>query len=486
LFWFALAVAIRAQTNPDPTPQSVVQALQSHDYEQALLLAQDLARAHPTDPRSWTLEGIALAGLNRSQESLQAFKHGLQIDPDNVAALEAAAQIEFQAGSPEALPFLEKLLQLNPDDQTAHAMTAALAFKRKDCASAVEHYAKSPQVVANDVPALSQYGTCLLQLNRAEEAVPVFQHMADLQPGDPNALYPLGLAQFDAHQYEDAVRTLLPLTEDGPEKQRAAALNLIAQAYEQDQQTPAAVAALQNAIALVPSDSKNYLDLATLSMDHAALDVGADVLNAGLHAVPDSAQLYLERGLLELQMEQYDAANADFRKAAALNPQQNYSSVALGISLLQENKLGESVQVVKQGLGKAPADPTLNYLLAELLFRMGAQPGTPTFEEAEAAAQRAIRSKPDFTLAEDVLTELYIRAGETDLAEATARLALQSDPNDQSALYYLIVCLRKKGDRTELPQLVQKLVAVNAGLQQQEETRSRFKLIEEEGARNSH
>ncbi len=485
VFWLWSVTFVSAQTDLPATPQSIVQALQSHDNELALRLAQELIRARPSDPRAWTLQGIALQSLGRPQESLQAFKHALQIDPNNVAALEAAAQLEFQADSPDALPFLEKLLSLNPDDQTAHAMTAALAFQRKDCATTVAHYQKSPDVVANDIPALSQFGACLVHLNRAEEALSAYQRIAELRPQDPDALYYLGLAQYGAHQYEDAIRTLLPLTEDGPEKRGAAALNLVAAVYEDDQQTPAAVAALQKAISLDPANSDNYLDLATISLDHGAFKLGVDVLNAGLHAVPDSGRLYLERGVLEVQLQQYDEANADFRKAAALNPLQNYSSVALGISLLEENKVGESVKVVRQRLAKAPGDPTLNYLLAELLIRTGVKPGTPAFQEAKAAAQRAVRSKPDFALGEDVLTELYLRSGEARLAEATARLALKSDPNDQAAIYHLIVCLRGKGDQTELPQLVQKLAEVTAGLREQEKALNRFKLVEEESDRNS-
>jgi len=77
-FWFSLAALTRAKTSPPPTPQSVVQALESHDNARALRLAQDLARAHPTDPRAWTLQGMALQGLDRPQESLRAFEHALQ------------------------------------------------------------------------------------------------------------------------------------------------------------------------------------------------------------------------------------------------------------------------------------------------------------------------------------------------------------------------------------------------------------------------
>jgi tetratricopeptide (TPR) repeat protein len=383
------------------------------------------------------------------------------------------------------LPFLEKLLRLNPDDQTAHAMTAALGFQRKDCAATVEHYQKSPQLVVDDVPALSQFGACLAHLNRAAEALEVYQRIAELRPQDAEALYYLGLAQFGAHHDGDAIKTLLPWTEVGPEKQRAAALNLIAAVYEDNQQTSQAVAALQKAIALVPGDRDNYLDLATLSLDHGAFKLGVDVINAGLRAVPNSAPLYLERGVLEVQMSQVDEANADFRKSAELNPLQNDSSVALGIALLQENKVDESIQVVNGRLATAPNDPTLNYLLAELLVRTGVQPGTPTFQEAEDAALRAVRNRPNFILAEDVLTELYLRSGEVSQAEATSRLALASDPNDQSALYHLIICLRRNGDRSELPQLVQRLAEATAGLREQEKARNRFRLVEEERGQDS-
>lgn len=480
-----LPVLANSQTNPVPTVQAVVEALRSNDNARALALAEEVARAQPHDARPWTLQGIALQGLSRPEDSLRAFEHALQIDPRNIAALEGAAQLEFQAGNADALPFLEKLLELNPDDQTTHAMMAALAFRGKDCASAVAHYQKCPELVEHDVPALSQFGACLFRLNRAEEALAAFQRIAELRPQDSEALYYLGLAQYQSHHNEDAIRTLLPLTENVSEKEREAALNLIAAAYEASQQTPHAVDALQKAIALAPDNINNYLDLATLSLNHEAFNVGIDVLDAGLSVKPDAAPLYLERGVLEVQMEKYDQANADFRKAADLSPLENASSVALGISLLQENKVDESLQIVRRRLAKEPDDSTLNYLLAELLIRKGVQPGTPSFQRAKIAAQRALRSQPDLTAAQNVLTQLYLRSGDTALAEKTARLALASDGDDQTALYNLIVCLRKRGDHTELPQLVRRLAEITAKVREQEKARSRFKLVEEQAAKDS-
>ncbi|MGH9448539.1 MAG: hypothetical protein ACRD3O_22890, partial [Terriglobia bacterium] len=60
-----LAHCVDAQVN-SPTIQPVVAAIRNHDYAQALALSQQFLRAHPADPRGWTLEGIALGNLGRS------------------------------------------------------------------------------------------------------------------------------------------------------------------------------------------------------------------------------------------------------------------------------------------------------------------------------------------------------------------------------------------------------------------------------------
>ena len=460
-----------------PTIASVVQALRAHNNARALRLSRELARVHAADPRVWTLQGIALEGLGRTRESLQALDHALEIDPNNIAALEAAVQIQFQAHSPKAERLLKRLARLDPQNETTHAMLAAIAFNQKNCSESVKEFQRATHVISDNLPALGEFGTCLFQLENYKDAVQVLQRILVLEPHDWHSSYNLGLAQFHAQQYEEAIETLLPLTQGSESKVEA--LNLIAAVYEANQQTPDAVAALQRAIALAPNEVNNYLDLATISLDHGAYKVGVDVVNAGLRVHPRSAALYLERGILEVQFDHFEEADADFDKAEALNPVQNNSPVALGISLIQQNKLDRSLSVVKQRLAKAPDDPVLNYLLAEVYIRKGVEPGTPAFQEATAAAQRALAKKPDFALAADVLTELYLRSGQTRLAEEASRRALKSDPNDQAAIYHLIICLRRReGSREEVAQLRQRLAKITSMQRQEREARNRFKLVE--------
>jgi tetratricopeptide (TPR) repeat protein len=355
-------------------------------------------------------------------------------------------------------------------------MLGALAFKRSDCESAVMHFKQSWEVIDGRPEALAEYGDCLFRTRRLAEALTVFTRITELRPDGWHARYDLAVVQFRAGHNEEAIQTLRPLVE-GPNPDLDA-LNLIAAAYEANRQTPLAVAALQRGIKLAPRDIDNYLDLATISLDHGSFQVGVDVLNAAIQANPDSAALYLERGVLLVQMLEYDEAASDFGMASKLSPQQNISTVALGISLLQHNQPSQSLQVVRARLQNSPNDPILNYILAEILLRRGVQPHTPEFQEALSAARRSIQEKPDFVLAHDVLSELYLRADMTQEAIAESRLALKADPDDQSALYHLIMALRKSGNSSEIPALVQRLAQATTSAREREQEINQFKLVE--------
>jgi tetratricopeptide (TPR) repeat protein len=420
---------------------------------------------------------MALTGLRQTREALKAFHQALALDPNHVAALEAAAQIEYNEGNPQASGLLEKLVGLDPHNQTAQAMLGTLAFKRKDCGTAVAHFEKSPQVILDKSSALAEFGTCLVRANRPGDAIPVFGRLEQVQPDDWHSRYNLGLVQFLAHHYTEAIQTLQSLT-DGASP-NVGALNLLAAVYEANQQTPEAVAALQRAIQLAPREVNNYLDLAALSLDHGSFQVGVDVLNAALRIVPDSADLHIARGVLYVQMRQFKEADGDFQRADTLEPAQNLGIVARGISLVQKNELGRSLEALRERLKKAPNDPMLNYLLAEVLIRKGIQPGTAQFQEAKDAAQRAVRSKPDFALAYDVLSVLYLRAGQTSQAIDASRQALKADPEDSAAIYHLIVCMRKEGDTGELPQLVKKMAEMSTAARERTAAVNRYKLVEE-------
>src|SRR5260370_41847087 len=114
--------------------------------------------------------------------------------PDYIPALESAGAIEYRTGNAAATGHLERLLALRPDEETAHAMLAVLAWKRGECARAVAHFNRSKQAIASQPEAVYGFGACLLKLKRPEDASHVFQGLVSAHPEDRWARYALAVS----------------------------------------------------------------------------------------------------------------------------------------------------------------------------------------------------------------------------------------------------------------------------------------------------
>ncbi|MGC9970302.1 MAG: tetratricopeptide repeat protein [Bryobacteraceae bacterium] len=466
------------QVPADPASE-IASALRAHQYQQAVKLARSALERSPNDVRILTMEAIALSALDDDHDALAAYNRALRLAPDYLAALEGAAQIEYKSGSERAIALLERLLKLRPNEPTAHAMRAVLAWKQGDCETAVRHFGLAGNAISSQAAALQEYGACLARLQRPAQAIPVFRQLTTLDPGDRRVRYRLAAAQFMAKAYGDAISTLGPLMEGKDADPNA--LDLASAAWEALGDTPRAVAALREAIVLAPTDTRFYVDFASLCLVHKSFEVGIDMINAGLSRAPNAAPLYLARGVLNVQLAQYDQADADFAAAERLDPRQAYGSLARGLSQVQQNDFDKALATVREQLKTRQKDEFLYYLLAEILTSQGAQVGSPEFQEAVAAASRAVQLKPDFVLARDVLSRLYLESGQTDRAIEQCRLALRDSPSDTTALYRLIRALQRSGkasDAEEIPALLKRFNEVRQQLRQQEAEEARYKLVE--------
>ena len=390
--------------------------------------------------------------------------------------LKGAAQIEYNAGSDRAVALLNRILKSRPDDPTSHAMLAALAYKRHDCEAAVEHFRASSDLISSQRAALDEYGFCLVSLDRAKDAVPVYQRVLSSAMEDPQARLHLAAAQSLADQPKDAITTLLPVLAD--ENPSPEVLQVASAAYERTGDTPRAVELLRKAIVSQPDNPNHYLAFSTLCFDHSSFQVGIDVLNVGLARLPDSAPLYLARGILLIQLGQYDKGQADFEAADRLDPHQAFSSESEGLAKLQASNSNDALATVRTQLKNHPDDAFLCYLLAEILDQRGAEVGSPQFREAAQSASKAALLRPDLVLAHDLLSGLYLKSGELDKATEQCRLALRYDSSDQVALYHLTQALRKSGKQDQIPDLLKRLAALREESRKKEEHRNQYKLVE--------
>jgi tetratricopeptide (TPR) repeat protein len=469
-------VAAAAQPNSGSAASTIAADLRARDFNGALDLLGPALRQSPDDAQLWTLEGLAYSGQGEKPAALTVFKKALRLSPDYLPALEGAAQLEEESGDGEAEALLDRIVKLVPGDATAHAMLASLDFRNHNCAKAVTQFEQSSSAFQSELLALRSDGICLAKLERYEQAETVFQRLMTQPNDDPRDRQRLAAIELALRRPADAVRTLEPALAGHPS---AIVLAEAAEAYEQQEDTPQAVNLLHRAIVENPSDTDLYLQFADIAFVHQSFQVGVDMLTAGLEQSPDPAALYVARGVLYVQLADYDDAESDFEQAEKLDPQSTISQAASGMVAEQQNDLDKALSVVREKLRKNPHDAMLLFVEADILAQKNPDARSSDFEQAMAAAREASQLRPEMTGALDLLAKLDLEADNDQRAVDESREALRRNPDDQSALYHLIVGLRRTGQKEELPALLQRLAELRQRATREEGARNRYKLIEE-------
>ncbi len=466
--------------NADDRAGQIASALQSKKFAKALELLRPALQASPGNAQLWTMQGVAYAGQGQKKEALTSFQSALKIAPDYLPALHGAIQIEFENGSPAAIPLLQRVLRSHPGDSTSHAMLAVLEYQTGNCAAAAGHFEKAGTLLDSQLDALHAYATCLVKLKQPDRAAKVFQRALALNPDDRRERRLLASVQLMAHQPQDALATLQPLLHNNGAGADAETLELAAAAYEAVRDTPQAVSTLRQAILLDPENVNLYLDFANLCYAHDSSQVGVNVVSDGIALQPKAAPLYFARGVLYIQLAEYEKGQADFERAYELDPSQSLSSAAQGLAAAQANDLDRALAKVQASLARKPKDAVMLYLQADIIAQKGAEPGAPEFQTAMRSAKQAVALEPNLGAARGVLATLYLQAGQYKEAIEECRKALLNDPQDRTAVYHLIQALRKTGSNAEIPDLLKRLALLRQQAAKETSQRYQYKLVEDD------
>ena len=456
--------------------ESIAAALRASEYAKALEMLRPALQASPGDAQLWSMQGVAYERLKKTEDALASYQRALKISPDYLPALHGAAQIEFDRSSPKAIPLLERLLKLHPQDENAHGMLAVLNYQQGNCTEAVAHFEKTGSLFDTKPGALHAYATCLVRLHQPDQAVPLLARVLEQNPSDERERRLLASLQLMSHQPQDALATLAPLLSGASD---ADALELASAAYEDAHQTDQAVDALRQAIVLDPDNVQLYVDFAAMASAHQSFQVGINVVNDGIELHPNAANLYFSRGVLRVELAQYDLAQSDFDTAYRLDPNQSLTTAALGLAAVLQNDLDRAMADVEKKLQRRPDDPILLYLQADILVQKGAEPGSPDFQKAMRSAQSAVKLRPELAPAHAVLAKLYLQAGSYPQAVTECHKALEIDPTDQSSVYHLIQALKKSGQSSEIPGLLKRLAQLRQDATEKEREQYRYRLVED-------
>jgi tetratricopeptide (TPR) repeat protein len=400
------------------------------------------------------IRGLALKHADKTADATRAFTTAVSFCPTALPALEGLAELQYAQHSPQAAGTLEKILVLQPANQTSHAMLAVIQARAGNCTEAVEHFRKAAELIRSSRAAMVQYGSCLLATDEPEQARDIFHELLETQDTAGNRLR-YAYACWKVKDYNNGLQTLGPLLNGASPDPEA--LTLAARLAESSGDTPRAVDLLQKAIAAKPDNPRNYLIFSEISFNHASYKVGVDMLNAGLARLPQEARLYVARGVLEVQQSRFEDALADFRKAHQLDPDLSLAGDAIGIMLDQRHQTAESLAAYAAQAKAHPEDALVLYLYAEALSQSDTGGQRKNDVSAIEAARRAVALEPDYQPALDLLCQLEVRAGNLDKALEVAQKAVERNPDDETAIYQELMAYRRLGKKAEVDQLVVRL-----------------------------
>jgi tetratricopeptide (TPR) repeat protein len=229
-------------------------------------------------------------------------------------------------------------------------------------------------------------------------------------------------------QYELSVATYKQVPQGHPEY-HAAELGR-AEALRRAAKPDAAIEVLEQLARSYPDLPDVYSALGDLLRQEEQYGAAADAFDTALALTPEDAPgrwyLLYSRGISHERLKEWDQAEADFRGALALNPEQPSVLNYLGYSLVEKQiKLDEALEMIERAAASRPDSGYIVDSLGWVLYRLG------RYSEAVSHLEKAVELMPVDPVVNDHLGDVFWAVGRRLEAEFQWKRALSFiDPDD--------------------------------------------------------
>jgi Flp pilus assembly protein TadD len=301
----------------------------------------------------------------------------------------------------EANRLVSDYLRQSPGDPTMSALADALAAGQLPPPLVAS-------VAAGAAEALYAVGTLLGPETGRDLAISHLQLALYLDPGADNARLALGSVYQAADAHELALAEFRQVPADspvGPEAAIQSAISLDALARSEE-----AATTLQPVVADDPTDLYAVLALGSIYRSESRYQDAIDVYSSGIATIGEPNEshwrVFYFRGIAYERAKRWAEAEADFRKALKLAPEQPQVLNYLGYSLADQGlKLDEAVGMIQKAVELSPDDGYIVDSLGWVYYRMG------RFDDAVTELERAVELTPQDPIINDHLGDAYWRVG---------------------------------------------------------------------------
>ncbi len=302
-------------------------------------------------------EGNALEEQGRFPEALARYEAAVRADPQCARAHLNRGNILLARGEIDAARSAYELaIACDPRHAGAHFNLGNLLTRAGEFERAVPHYQTAIGIRPDFADAFVALGNTLDSLGRAAEAAQSYERALAINPGYTEVHLNLGLLAMTQGRHDEAVICMRRAIGIRPDY--AVAHYHLGVALLSLGRIDESIESFRQAARIEPTMHQAHCDLATALLrvrPNPRLNDAASSLRQAIDINPDFAQTHHTLGVVLSNLQQFDAAEASFRRAFSLEPESQAILYDLAMTLLALGKSAEALQLMVPLLDHAPA-----------------------------------------------------------------------------------------------------------------------------------
>jgi tetratricopeptide (TPR) repeat protein len=411
--------------------------------------------AIPDSARSAKLYSALGAAYEQRKEyknAIDAYKHAIMLDHDNLDAIRGLAENYLNDGQLDsALEQYKVISDSNPEDAQTYVRIAEIYRRQAKYDLALENLKHADTLIPDTAEVPYSMAAVYQAQGRYDEAAKLLQDLlkkteksneVGTSQTDRNnrAIFieRLGMIYREQQNYPAAVETFRKMLTLGDENARSGYQEII-DTYRDAKEWPQATAAAKEAVQKLPNDRDLRMVLDAQLADMGEFDQAVADIRSMLKGGPEDREVYLRLGIIYTRAKRWSDAEQSLAKAEQLSTKaddKTYVSFLRGDLFQRQKMFDQADSEFRKVLAVTPpTDPqaaaTLNYL-----GYMNADRGVK-LEESLNYIKQALTFEPNNGAYLDSLGWAYFKLGKYDLAEENlnkAAVHMGSDPTVQEHL----------------------------------------------------